>query len=505
MDQATAEGTRDFISKLGKSFPQSAYRPLGNTGCLVSNVGFGTYRVDDRSPEHAAALDQALRAGCNLIDTSTNYTDGSSERCVGRIVEQLIKEGVVRRPQIVLVSKVGYVQGENLEFAQAKEADGSGYPEMVKYAEECWHNIHPDFISDQLTQSLDRTQQSCIDVYLLHNPEYFFSDAQKRRKRDQVETLREEFYRRISAAFTQLEREVKRGRIGWYGVSSNTFGASLDDPEAVSLTKLYEIAESVADEHHFAVVQCPLNLFEGGVALTPNNGADHRQTFLEFASAKRLGVLVNRPINAIFGNQILRLADFVVEDELSSAVQLTKVYSLEQEFEKTIAPYVQLNDPGVEPRDLFRWSQELGSPELQNVPLEHWQQIEMQMVRPQVVSVVNFLNSSLGGEVKEIWNQWRPRYIPELEKLLQSMRNESAKRSQKISDTVSKRIENFLPASARKNTLSQKSISILINTAGVTSVLNGMRQTRYVSDSMGAMKMEFFNVENRLYESLKLR
>jgi aryl-alcohol dehydrogenase-like predicted oxidoreductase len=45
-------------------------------------IGFGCYRVDDETPGHREALVAALDAGCTLIDTSTNYTDGrSSGRC----------------------------------------------------------------------------------------------------------------------------------------------------------------------------------------------------------------------------------------------------------------------------------------------------------------------------------------------------------------------------------------------------------------------------------------
>jgi aryl-alcohol dehydrogenase-like predicted oxidoreductase len=52
----------------------AAYGPLGATGLIVSRLGFGGYRVDDETPEHRAALERALQAGVNLIDTSSNYT-----------------------------------------------------------------------------------------------------------------------------------------------------------------------------------------------------------------------------------------------------------------------------------------------------------------------------------------------------------------------------------------------------------------------------------------------
>src|SRR5262245_64661692 len=85
-----------------------AYGPLGRTGLTVSRLGFGGYRVNDGAPVHRSALEQALAGGVNLVDTSTNYTDGGSERLVGHVVGEAIRRGRIAREGIVVVSKVGY-------------------------------------------------------------------------------------------------------------------------------------------------------------------------------------------------------------------------------------------------------------------------------------------------------------------------------------------------------------------------------------------------------------
>ena len=46
-----------------------------------------------REAEHREALTQALRAGCNVIDTSTNYMDGESEQLVGSVLQGLMRTG----------------------------------------------------------------------------------------------------------------------------------------------------------------------------------------------------------------------------------------------------------------------------------------------------------------------------------------------------------------------------------------------------------------------------
>ena len=86
----------------------------------------------------------------------------------------------VARDEIIVVSKIGYVQGDNLKQAEARERSGRAYPEMVKYDEGIWHCIHPEFLADQLDASLDRLGLATLDVCLLHNPEYMLSEAAQR-------------------------------------------------------------------------------------------------------------------------------------------------------------------------------------------------------------------------------------------------------------------------------------------------------------------------------------
>ncbi len=300
---ASAQGTRRSAQRaIDGGNPASAYRALGRTGLVTSSLGFGGYRIDDRTPEHAAALEKALLGGINLVDTSTNYTDGSSETCIGNVLASY------RREELIVVSKVGYVQGQALTMARAREQRGAAFPEMVKYTDGCWHCIHPEFLADQLERSLGRLRVEKVDVYLLHNPEYFFTDATKRHKSGSLEALREEFYDRIRRAFSHLEGEVRSGRIGFYGVSSNTFVVPASNPEATSLERMWTIAGEVALEHHFGVAQLPANLFESGAMLTRNCLTGNR-TALEFAQEHDLAVLVNRPLNAFYREQLIRLAD----------------------------------------------------------------------------------------------------------------------------------------------------------------------------------------------------
>jgi aryl-alcohol dehydrogenase-like predicted oxidoreductase len=485
---ATPEGSARHASRFADLTDRSAWSTLGTTALLVSRLGFGGYRVDDETPEHRAALEAALGRGVNLVDTSTNYTDGGSERLVGAVLVELIARGRLAREEIVVVSKIGYVQGQNLALAGEREAAGRPFPEMVKYTDGCWHCVHPEFLADQLGRSLARLRLATLDVCLLHNPEYFFSDAKKQGS-GALPALRDEFYRRLREAFAFFERRVAAGEIRWYGVSSNTCAAPAADPEATSLTRMLAAARQAGGaDHHFRVLQLPLNLFESGAVLERNNGPGESDTVLELAQREGIGVLVNRPLNALVGEGMLRLADFPAE---AAAVDLDAqrgaLHALEEEFRHELAPGIPLARGSSKPDELFRWSEQLAGVEARLQSLEHWRHIEGEMIVPQVVHVLRALDSGLGPPLANRWRHWRDRYVPELQRLLGALGQRAARQSQTLSDTVSAAIEDRLPAERRSASLSRKSLWVVASTPGVTCVLNGMRSVAYVEDATGVL------------------
>ena len=128
---ATAEDTARLARETTEKqhLPAGAYRLLGKTGLTTSVIGFGGYRIDSKGETHRAALRQALRRGVNLIDTSSNYTDGESESLIGEMLGDDSAdppEDAPRRSGIILVSKVGYVQGQNMKLADL-ELVGAGH------------------------------------------------------------------------------------------------------------------------------------------------------------------------------------------------------------------------------------------------------------------------------------------------------------------------------------------------------------------------------------------
>jgi aryl-alcohol dehydrogenase-like predicted oxidoreductase len=304
--------------------PDGAYTPLGRVKTRVSRAGFGCYRVDDRVPAHRRALRDALKAGVNLIDTSTNYANGHSETLVGEVLAEAIAGGDARREDVVVVTKAGYLQGGNLDEARLRARSGRSWTELVEYGPDLWHAISPDFLADQLTASLARLGMARVDVLLLHNPEYFLTDAVHRGvPKDEARAV---FYDRAARAFRHLESEVASGRIGAYGVSSNTLVVAHERADAVSLPRLLSLAGP-----GFAAVQLPFNPIETG-AREPTHTDDGRSV-LDVALSAGVGVLVNRPFNAFSGRGLVRFADLPAdalgELDRDAALERTRVAELQ--------------------------------------------------------------------------------------------------------------------------------------------------------------------------------
>ena len=305
--KATREGTQALAERYGAE----RYRRLGRSGLWVSQAGFGSYRVDAAVAAHKEALRAALQSGINLIDTSANYADGGSERLIGEVLTELVQAGSVRREEVVLVSKVGYLQNSNLRLRQERRQAGKDFAEVVPYAPTLEHCIHPDFLDEQLELSLQRLQITCLDGFLLHNPEYYLLWALQQGM--PVPEAREEYVRRLNQAIVWLEKAADLGRIAWYGVSSNTFPRAADDSQRTPLEAIWQAAcQAGGEEHHLGILQFPCNLLEPAAAIVP--AWPQERTLLEYAAALDLGVLINRPLNAIQEGDLIRLDEDVYDE-----------------------------------------------------------------------------------------------------------------------------------------------------------------------------------------------
>jgi aryl-alcohol dehydrogenase-like predicted oxidoreductase len=473
---ATARDTTQFAQK----HAAMTFHPFGRTQWLVSQAGFGGYRVSAGIKEHYQAMVQAIDNGVNLIDTSTNYADGGSEQLVGQVLDDMISNRHVKRGSLVVVSKVGYLQGRNFVLSQERKQQGRPFPDLVPYADGLEHCIHPEFIEDQLTRSLDRLGLKTLDLLLLHNPEYYLSWAGK--QNISTGEARKKFYQRIGQAFDHLEKEVARGRIQAYGISANTFPASCRNEDFLGLDEVWPLAEQISKNHHFRAVQFPMNLFESGAALEENQRDG--QPVLSYACTKQLGVLVNRPMNAFSGNRLVRLADVEkigqhTDDDVIQAIGMLN--KSEKHLWRKVLPALNLPTPlyrrikeqaGIGDQLKHHW-RNFGH-------YERWRQFKDGLLWPHMQGVFDFLESYAGQA--EALDQWLASHPKKLKAAVRAVGSVYVSGARREIEAIRRQVGSVDGDWDVDGSFSQQALRAVRSTLGVTTVLVGMRRVRYVDD-----------------------
>jgi aryl-alcohol dehydrogenase-like predicted oxidoreductase len=289
---ASEEGTARFRDRSSRRLP-GHLRPTN--GLWVSSIGLGTYLGEPTASYDQLYLGAVMRAaelGVNLFDSAINYRHQRSERTIGRAVAGMISGGSLRRDEVVLATKGGFLTFDADEpedpvayFEEKLVKTGLVKPEEV--AAGC-HVMSPAYLENQIDLSRQNLGVETIDIYYLHNPETQLSAVS-----------RQEFYRRLRTAFEALERAVAAGKIRVYGTATwNAYRVGTEMPDAVSLPEVLRAAEEVGGkDHHFRAVQLPFSFAMPEALVARSQEWKGKQVpFLEVARARGLMVFASASI-----------------------------------------------------------------------------------------------------------------------------------------------------------------------------------------------------------------
>jgi aryl-alcohol dehydrogenase-like predicted oxidoreductase len=439
-------------------------------------IGFGCYRITDVNPTHAEAVERARELGVTLFDTSSNYGDGASERLVGKAAGA------------VFVTKYGYIQGSMLEQIKAQESMGQTIPELVKLSDSLWHCIHPEFLEQAFQISCERMNRTSLDVVLLHNPEYYLQHAHQ--AGIAIGDARDELYRRFTDAFRWFEQTIAGGRLRSYGVSSNTFAYPVDATDAVCLARTLQAAEEAGGKgHHFTHAQMPMNLLEHFAATsanTPSRSDGAMQTPLEFARENNIHILVNRPLNAIVDNDLIRLVSHTMPEKIIHPQDIEqRIHDMETR-EHDLANKLQaegnLNERDVQVlHEAFRVAGALCQSWSKFEGLIHWRDVERSYLAPRInAAAVLGARSIHTTEVDE--------YIHDLTTLLSDLDTMYAQDENASLEELRQSLANVFQMDP-ESPLQHIAIHALNCTQGIGTVLVGMRTPAYVDDVMSVIDL----------------
>lgn len=468
----------------------------------ISKIGFGCYRIQDGIEEHYKSLYKAITNGITLMDTSANYSDGRSEILVGNVISDLISENKIKREDITLITKGGYIQGQNYKFAYKKKQLGTPFSEVVEIESGLWHCISPDFLEDQINRQLFRLNQNnengYIDVYLLHNPEYFLKCAELNGL-DNVNTI-EEYYYRIKKAFEFLEDKVTEGKIKSYGVSSNSFPIKIDKFDFTSLDKVIECANLVKEESNFGFAEFPFNLVETGAALEKNHSG---KSILELAEVHGVVTLINRPLNAIIPHGLIRLSDFeyseITENELLR--QLKYVCIMEDELLKEKFPKFIIPPDDVKVvKSLLTFGENIKDNVLTFGSYEHLTDLIENYFSPRVNYLMDYFENKISDDFTL---DSFIKYIKEVLRLFNFLSNFYRSFAEKRSKFIHSIINDYCESKYHNLTLSQKAILLVSSVEGVGCVLVGARQEKYVDDVLKVLELEKIENAEEIIEKVR--
>lgn len=276
--RAAPQATATYAERMREGTARGHFR-TDVRGVTVSSVGIGTYlgQPDDvTDAAYEAAVLRALASGVNHIDTAVNYRHQRSERAIGRALAGAVMRGDVRRDEVVIATKGGFVPFDGERPADAKQwvyeaYIKNGFVHSNEFVANYQHCLAPDFLDLMIRTSRANLGVETIDIYYLHNPET-----------QRISNTHETFRRRMLDAFETLEAAVDRGDIAWYGLATWTaFRSPPTVPDYLSLTEMVGLAFQVAgDRNHLAYIQLPYNLM-----MTEAFALRNQQVGEEFMSA----------------------------------------------------------------------------------------------------------------------------------------------------------------------------------------------------------------------------
>lgn len=269
----------------------------------------GTYlgqptQEDDLAVENAVY--QSVKSGAvNVVDTAINYRAMKSEKCIGRALLRLVKDGVISRDQVFISTKNGYITNDGdypnvdvMEYihrmyiqTEVMTADdiSSGYNVM-----------NPNYLAKCIDKSLMNMHLATIDLVYIHNA--FESWNQ--------DVSMQQFTEMLAKAFEVYERHRVQNKIRYYGMATWTcFRVTPDNHEYFPLERAVKVAESVGGKNHgFRFIQLPYNLAYSEALLLRNQsaGSEMNLTVLEAAAKLNAGVFTSIPLfqGRLLGSQV---------------------------------------------------------------------------------------------------------------------------------------------------------------------------------------------------------
>jgi uncharacterized protein len=468
-----------------KQFPSTFSHTLKALPWKFSRISMGCYRIQNELKDFET-LKNVLSSGINLFDTSNNYGGGQSELLIGKVIDSLKKEGKFKREEILIFTKAGYVQGDLLELRKGLD---HSY-ECCELSDDHWHSLDTEYLEMEIKSSQDRLGIKTIDGFFLHNPEYLLEYFGEK-----------EFYKKISEAFNFLEEKVLSKDIAFYGVSSNTLAVSRKDKLFVDVEKLLEEALKIkGQKHHFRLLQFPFNLIESQAHLSSKfNGGN----LFQFCNNKGIATFVNRPLNAIFKEKLIRLSSISIpKQKFNYDKELMKFRYLENIWRSNIAPNIKTGNFKKDLKEIFTLSDAIEEQVKESYSEESWRSFE-EHIFDYALHNLNFFDKRLQVGDPQTWLDFKADYISTLQSLCYEAKRTILLKNEEFVEKIEGILDLFLSDDQRSLSLSTKILWLLSHVKGLGSILNGIRKEKYLEEVKDVLKLPLNLPFNQILQEIQ--
>lgn len=216
----------------------------------LSKIGVGLYQGEESDAGDLKlfeVLEFALLNGVHVFDCAPSYRNRRSENVLGRLTRMYPDR------DYFISTKGGFVpfdfsQGEEKEKEYVQDLVDRGWLRPQLFDKEYFQTFDILFLEQALTTTLATLSRDCVELYYLHNPEYFLAKWGRDRL---LEMMKE--------VFLWIKDKIEAGQIKAFGISSWNGFFEEEQQVRLELIEFYTLAQEVGIETYFNYLQVPYN------------------------------------------------------------------------------------------------------------------------------------------------------------------------------------------------------------------------------------------------------
>ncbi|EAR85009.1 aldo/keto reductase family oxidoreductase (macronuclear) [Tetrahymena thermophila SB210] len=299
---ATAEGTKKYSELKKDSVDPTNFSTPFKSDLTLSSIGFGSYQgtpdKEDDMKMFNALIDSVNSGGINVIDTALNFRYQKSERSIGAALRYLKNQNKITRDQYFLASKGGFLVDDADQGIPSTVLINNLIQKKLITEEDiigACHCMNPNYLSQNIDQSLDNLGVETLDLYYLQNA----SEVQ-------MPLIGEDkFFEKLSLVFELFEKKIQENKIRNYGLATWLAFRSRQDEKNIhlNLQKVVKLAEKVGGKNHgLRYIQLPVNVMmpesfsEKWQNYENEKGEVQEQFLLKVARELQVNIITSSPL-----------------------------------------------------------------------------------------------------------------------------------------------------------------------------------------------------------------